>query len=114
MSAIAHGTKIVGNLNATSPIRIDGELDGDISSDSKIVLGPDSYISGSIVGREVIIAGEVEGTVDAKVQLTLQPQAKVNGDITAKEFIIEAGAQFNGGCQMIKETPTLKLEAKQA
>jgi len=114
MSAIANGTKIVGNLNASSPIRIDGELDGDITSDSKIVLGPDAFVSGSIDGQEVIIAGEVQGTVNAKIHLTLQPKAKVNGDIQAKEFVIESGAQFNGACQMYQETPTISLEAKQA
>lgn len=112
MSAIATGTKIVGNLNASGPIRIDGELDGDIISESKIVLGPDAYISGSIDGKEVIIAGHVEGTVSARIQLTLQPKAHVNGDISAKEFVIEAGARFNGACQMFEETPTVKLEAK--
>ncbi len=114
MSAIAQGTKFTGNIEATNPIRIDGELDGNISSESKIVLGPKSSITGTIEAQEVVVSGYVQGTISAKSVITLQPDAHVDGDLEAKEFVIEAGAKFNGSCAMLNETPTLKLEAKQA
>jgi cytoskeletal protein CcmA (bactofilin family) len=114
MSTIANGTKIKGNLNASSPIRIDGELKGDITSDNKIVLGPQGFISGNIVAKEIIISGTVEGTIRATSVLTLESEANVSGDIAAKEFIIESGAQFNGACEMLEHTPTVKFETKQA
>ena len=41
---IAHGTKIVGDVHFPGTIRFDGEIDGNITCESKIVIIPCSYI----------------------------------------------------------------------
>lgn len=114
MSAIADGTKFTGDIEATNPIRIDGELKGNISSKSKIVLGERSLVSGDIEGEEIVVAGTVNGMIKASSTVILKPESRVDGELVAKEFIIEAGARFNGTCSMSEMKPTMVLEAKQA
>ncbi|MCE7991723.1 MAG: polymer-forming cytoskeletal protein [Roseivirga sp.] len=114
MSLLSKGTKCTGNLEASSALRIDGELEGDVISTDKIVTGIDSIVTGTIEADEVIIGGTVYGSVNAKKILTLQATGKVEGDIRALEILIEKGGFFKGACEMAEMLPTIQLNTKQA
>lgn len=114
MSLLSQGTKFNGHLEATNAIRIDGEVEGDVTSSDKIVTGIDSIITGSIEADEVVIGGTIYGNVNARKVLTLQATGKVEGDIRALELMIEKGACFKGACEMSEMLPTIQLNAKQA
>lgn len=114
MSLLSQGTKFTGNLEASSALRIDGEVEGDVISTDKIVTGINSVITGSIEADEVIIGGMIYGSVNAKKILTLQSTGKVEGDIRALEILIEKGGFFKGACEMSEMLPTIQLNTKQA
>ncbi len=114
MSLLSQGTKFTGNLEASSALRIDGELEGDVISTDKIVTGINSVVTGSIEADEVIIGGTIYGSVNAKKILTLQATGKVEGDIRALEILIEKGGFFKGACEMAEMLPTIQLNTKQA
>lgn len=114
MSLLSKGTKFSGNLNASNAIRVDGEIEGDVISTSKVVTGINSVITGSIEADEVVIGGMIYGSVKAKKSLTLQSTGKVEGDIRALELLIEKGGFFKGECEMNEMLPTIQLASKQA
>lgn len=114
MSLLSQGTKFTGNLEASSALRIDGEIEGDVISTDKIVTGINSIVTGSIEADEVIIGGIIYGSVNAKKILTLQATGKVEGDIRALEILIEKGGFFKGACEMSEMLPTIQLNVKQA
>ena len=114
MSLLSKGTRFNGNIEASAAMRIDGEVEGDIISTDKLVLGINAVITGSIEAEEVVIGGMIYGSVKAKKTLLLQSTGKVEGDIRAKEIEIEKGGFFKGACDMKEDSPTKSLAVKQA
>lgn len=114
MSLLSHGTKFNGNINASAAMRIDGEVEGDIISTDKLVLGINAIITGSIEATEVVIGGMIYGSVKANKYLLLQSTGKIEGDIRAREIEIEKGGLFKGSCDMKEDSPTISLAVKQA
>lgn len=97
---IGKGTTIKGDIETYGNIRIDGKLTGDIRSKSKVILGNGSLVEGNIYSQNAEIEGEIVGTLEIADTLILHPSAVVNGDIITGKLIVNAGARFNGNCQM--------------
>ncbi len=97
---IEQGTKIIGNVITSGSLRHDGEMEGDIISEAKVVLGPTCKLTGNLKAVSAEISGEVNGTVEISDMLTIKPTGVVNGDIIAYKMNIEAGGIFNGTSKM--------------
>ncbi len=99
-SLLAAGTKVIGNVTTENEIRIDGHVEGDIVCQGKLIMGPQSYVKGSIHCLNAEIVGVVDGNITVQDVLILRQEARITGDILASRLVIEAGAQFNGTCSM--------------
>ena len=97
---IAKGTTLTGDLETFGNLRIEGKLNGNIKSKSKIACGQSSEVDGSIHAQNAEIAGHVTGTVEITETLLLKSSAVIEGDITVDKLIVESGAVFNGSCKM--------------
>ncbi|MCC5946440.1 MAG: polymer-forming cytoskeletal protein [Bernardetiaceae bacterium] len=95
---IGKGTQIDGNLKTLGNIRIDGEVKGNIFSQSKVALGQNAVIEGNIEAQYAEIEGTVTGDLQIYEQLTLKSTALVKGNIQAKKIMVEVGAKFYGQC----------------
>ena len=93
---ISNGVKIEGKITCSGNIRVDGEIQGDILSQSNITIGELGKVNGQINGEAVTIGGKVSGTVIAKEKLLLDSKGNLKGDIYTKNLSIEAGAKFDG------------------
>jgi cytoskeletal protein CcmA (bactofilin family) len=93
---ISNGVKIEGKITCKGNIRVDGEIQGDILSQSNITIGEFGQVNGQINGEVVTIGGKVSGTVIAKEKLVLDSRGNLKGDIFTKNLSIEAGAKFDG------------------
>ena len=99
-TVISKGVKIEGKLSCSGSIRLDGEVQGDISSQSTVIIGENGKVNGQINAENITIGGKVTGTVRAKDKLVLDAKANLQGDIFSKAIAIESGAVFNGNCKM--------------
>jgi cytoskeletal protein CcmA (bactofilin family) len=99
-TVISKGVKIEGKLSCSGSIRLDGEVQGDISSQSTVIIGENGKVNGEINAENITIGGKVTGTVKAKEKLVLDAKANLQGDIFSKVISVEAGANFNGNCKM--------------
>jgi cytoskeletal protein CcmA (bactofilin family) len=99
-TVISKGVKIEGKLSCSGSIRLDGEVKGDISSQSTVIIGENGKVNGQINAENITIGGRVTGTVKAKEKLVLDAKANLQGDVISKVIAIEAGANFNGNCKM--------------
>ena len=97
---IEKGTIIKGDVHTQGNIRIDGDIEGNIISEAKVVLGGKSLVSGNLKAVTAEISGEVKGIVEISDHLILKPTAVINGDIITNKMTVEPGAVFNGGCKM--------------
>ena len=93
---IRSGVKIEGKITSSGNIRVDGEIQGDIFSESNITIGEDAQVNGQLNANAITIGGKVSGTVRAKGKLILGSTGNLKGDIITKNLAIEAGAKFDG------------------
>jgi len=99
-NVIGKGTVLEGNIETYGNIRIEGRVNGNIKSKSKIALGSGSHVEGNISAQNADIEGEVKGRVDISELLVLKSTAIVHGDIITGKLVVEPGAIFNGTCKM--------------
>jgi cytoskeletal protein CcmA (bactofilin family) len=99
-TVISKGVKIEGKLSCSGNIRLDGEVQGDISSQGVVIIGENGKVNGQINADSITIGGKVAGTLKAKDKVVLETKANLKGDIITKILMMEAGAIFNGNTKM--------------
>lgn len=99
-SNIGKGTSVEGDLTTVGNIRIDGDVKGNVTCKSKIVLGQSSYVEGTVLAQNGEIGGEIQGSIEISELLVLRPTAVIHGDIVTNKLVVESGATFNGSCRM--------------
>jgi cytoskeletal protein CcmA (bactofilin family) len=99
-NALTNGSKIVGKIFADSDFRIDGEVEGDISCNGKLIIGQNGVLKGTINCVNAEIIGIVNGNIIVTETLTLRSTAQIKGDVKTKILMVEPNAIFNGSCSM--------------
>ncbi len=100
LNRLVEGTIIKGDIHSESNLRIDGEVIGNITTTSKVVIGEGGFVKGNLDCLEADIEGKVEGTLSVESLLILREQSKIYGDIHTTKLHIEEGAFFLGSCKM--------------
>lgn len=102
---INEGTTIKGDIGSKGFLRIDGIIEGNITTTSKVVIGKNGKVIGTLACDQADIEGFFEGTLRVANLLTLRANAKINGDAVVGKLSVEPGAIFNATCSMgTKET----------
>lgn len=97
---IGKGTKMSGFLQAEGTVRIEGEFEGDINTESDVVIGGEAKVQSVVKGENVTLAGRLEGSVEAAQLLEIRSSGTMLGDINVGNLVVEDGAHFSGNCQM--------------
>lgn len=100
LNRIVEGTKIVGDIIADSNIRIDGEVQGNVSCAAKVVIGENAHIKGNLTCNEADVEGSVDGDLMIDSLLILREKSKVKGNIRTAKIEVNQGAIFLGNCDM--------------
>ncbi|HMP91785.1 MAG TPA: polymer-forming cytoskeletal protein [Phnomibacter sp.] len=108
---IAAGTVFTGDIACNNDLRIDGEVIGHIKSASKVVVGAQGCVTGSIQTAQADVMGRVTGNIVATEQLCLRGEAQIEGDIYTKALSMDTGVQFNGQCRMTATAELAMLPA---
>ena len=106
INIIASGTTLTGEIVSSGDCRIDGNIKGSITSNSKIYIGKNGFIEGTIKCHSVEIEGEVKADIIATDLLSLKASSTLTGNIRISKISIEPGANFLGNCVMQNPTPT--------
>ncbi|ASM39954.1 polymer-forming cytoskeletal protein [Campylobacter sp. RM12327] len=94
-TVISTGAKLKGEFNFESMLHVDGLLDGDILSNSVVVIGNQGHIKGTLKAKKLIVSGVFSGEVDCE-SVQILAGGSINGNVISEEFIIEAKAIFEG------------------
>ncbi len=97
--------EVVGSLRFSDDLLIDGNVEGDISSEGVLSVGENAVIRAEIKTKSVIIHGKVFGNITVTDRVELKSTAELVGDIQATSLAIEAGAIFIGHSTV--GTPTI-------
>ena len=101
---IGKKSKIDGDLNISGGLRIDGEISGNVVTDSFLTLSKNGFIKANVSARECMISGRIEGDIVVEDVLEIGETGRIDGSIRAGKLIINSGAIFNGNCLMTKES----------
>lgn len=93
---ISAGTVLQGDLVSEADLRIDGTIQGNVTSKAKIIVGPEGCVEGTVQGAQADVAGKVIGNINVKDLAALRARSNVQGNISALSLQIETGAVFNG------------------
>ncbi len=99
-NTLAAGTTVKGNIITETDFRLDGNVEGDIHCNGKLVIGPRGNVQGNIICNNAEIHGAVTGTIQISDKLVLKATAQVQGEVTTQILEIEPNAKFNGTCRM--------------
>ena len=107
--AIGAGTIVEGILKTSASTRIDGTVNGDISSEGIIVVASEGVVNGNINAVDVKISGTVKGNVITTGKTELLSNGKLIGDINTGSLSIDETAVFQGNCKMSNAESTSVL-----
>lgn len=97
---IANGTIIKGDVIAEGNIRIDGSLEGTLSSKAKVVVGSTGKIIGEVKCQNASVEGILEGKLFVDDMLSIKATGKVKGDLVWGKLEVQPGAAIEGTMNM--------------
>ena len=100
VSHIGAGTTVTGDVSFTKGMRVNGIITGKVHSEAVLEIGIEGKIDAEVNVRRICINGEFHGIIRASDRVEIYKDGKVFGDIYAPCLIIEAGAVFEGRCNM--------------
>lgn len=103
ISRIAVGASIKGDLSSHTDIRVDGNVNGVLYSEGRIVAGESAGLSGKLLCRNLDLWGTMNGDIYVEDTLSIKASSTINGNIFVNKIQVEMGAQLNGSCKMISE-----------
>jgi len=95
-------------------MRVSGIIKGKVHSEAVLEIGPGGKVDAEVNVRTISISGEFHGIIRALDRVEIHKDGKVFGDIYAPCLIIEAGAVFEGRCNMGDAQKTLARKEEMA
>jgi len=108
---INDGTVIKGDINSTGFFRIDGNIEGNVKTPSKVVLGKTGIINGTLSCENADIEGKIIGILNITGTLTLKSSAHIEGEVVVGKLAVEPGATFNATCIMKGSEKEVKIKS---
>ena len=97
---IERSTKITGEIVSEADFRIDGTLEGSITTSGKVVIGKEGVINGTVNCTFADVEGKFTGNIEVKESLSLKSTSIIEGEVIIGKLIVESGAIFNAKCSM--------------
>ena len=101
LNSLVQGTIVEGKVKATTDIRIDGTIKGDLVCDSKVIIGPSGMIEGTVRCQNAVIEGNFNGILTVAELLNIRETAKVVGDVSYGKLIEQSGAVISGSYKVV-------------
>ncbi|RIA08243.1 cytoskeletal protein CcmA (bactofilin family) [Flavobacteriaceae bacterium MAR_2010_72] len=97
---IAKGTTITGDIISDGDFRIEGNIQGNLKTPGKVVVGKTGLINGTLKSANADIEGKFSGKLILTDTLSLKSSAHVEGEVEVGKLAVEPGASFNATCVM--------------
>ena len=104
-ATIGPSMTIKGEIRAREELLVEGEVEGQLESQSLLTVGPNGKVRGNIKAREVAIFGSVRGNVIVTEKIAIREQGSLIGDIKGAGISIDDGAYFKGSIDIVRPEP---------
>ena len=89
-SKIEKSTTLKGNIKSKTDIRVDGNVEGEVVTKGKVILGKESNVIGKILCANADIEGKFDGELTASGTLSLKSGSNVKGKVKIQKLIVES------------------------
>lgn len=100
LSLLGEGLEMMGEIAFARGLRVDGVVKGVVRSEGLLVIGAKGYVDAEVHIQRISINGEFHGTIHAADRIEIHKDGRVYGELYTPCLIIEAGALFEGKCNM--------------
>ena len=97
---LGQGSRVEGKLTFEGSVRIDGQIDGEVSAQDTIIVGEGAELTAQIHANAVVVQGRITGDITARKRVELKAPATVVGNINTPSLVIHEGVVFEGHCTM--------------
>ena len=97
---LGKGSRVSGKLNFDGTVRVDGQVEGEISAQDTLIVGERAVVTAQISGNTVVIRGKVTGDINARKRVEIRAPGKLFGNIVTPSLVIHEGVIFEGHCSM--------------
>jgi len=104
---IGSGTKFRGDLDLHGLLRIDGDFEGNIETDGRILVGKKGRAQCALEAETVVVGGIIKGNIKARRKVVLLSTCVMIGNINTPELIVEEGVLLHGHCTVSKDANVL-------
>jgi cytoskeletal protein CcmA (bactofilin family) len=98
---ISVGVTLTGDLQSKDDLRIDGNIQGNIYCDGKIVIGDSGYVTGNISCSSLELFGRIHGDVRVSGLFSLHESSEFRGEAAVVDLEIEPKARFIGTSKIL-------------
>src|SRR5258705_9320971 len=78
---LGRGSRVSGKLNFDGAVRVDGQVEGEISAQDTLIVGERAVVTAQINGTTVVIRGKVTGDINARKRVEIRAPGKLYGNI---------------------------------
>jgi len=96
-------TSFQGVMEFKKPLQINGHFEGELITDSVLVIGEGAVVKANIRAGIVVVAGEVTGNIEATQKLEMLTSGRVFGNVRTAKLQVAYGVVFDGNCEMITD-----------
>lgn len=100
-SFFAEGFKMIGDLESTCDIRVEGVIEGNISTTKKVVVGKTGHVIGNVKAANLCVMGEFIGDAFVGELAKIEASAYITGNLQSVNFQIEPGATVEANLKKI-------------
>lgn len=100
---VGPGTFIRGEIRIAGFVRIDGDVDGNLETPGRVIVGENARVRGDIRSLVATIGGVVQGDVIAPEGVTILSSGMVIGNVITKKLQVEDYVLLNGRCVAIDD-----------
>ena len=91
-----------GNIKMKKTFMIRGKVNGNIESESDLVVDSSAVVNADIKADRVLVRGAVKGNVTGTKLIFVTSSGSIDGDIVTGKVVLEPGCSFSGKCTMVK------------
>ncbi|GEM_PF-1399598 len=100
LNLIGRGTTITGHIASASNIRVEGEIQGNVTCQDSVTVSGTGVVKGDITAKNVIVGGKIYGNLNVQEKLVIEAKGLINGEIITRRLVVDEGALFDGKCSM--------------
>lgn len=97
---LGQGSRVEGKLTFEGSVRIDGQVEGEISAQDTVIIGEGAEVTAQIQANSVVVQGRVTGDITARKRVELKAPATVIGNVNTPSLVVHEGVVFEGHCAM--------------